>query len=117
MWEEMQSGLQCTRVLQPQPQNLQFIPHIGQICRMEESKPHFFCGCGITCTGIHPAKCRFGRNAASCAVSLITDYVKSFIDSYILYLDTNNEDRTIDKIINLDDKGQKVYLFDVLIHY
>ena len=73
MREEMQTGLQCTRVLQPQPQpqNLQFVPHIGQICGMEESKPQIFCGCGIACTGIHPAKCGCGRNAASRAVSLI----------------------------------------------
>ena len=46
MREEMQTGLQCTRVLQPQPQNLQFVPHIGQICGMEESKPHFFAVAG-----------------------------------------------------------------------
>ena len=30
----------------------------------------FFCGCGIACTGIQPAKCGCGRNAASRAVSL-----------------------------------------------
>ena len=29
----------------------------------------------------------------------------------------NNEEWTIDKILNLDDKGNKGYLFDVNIHY
>ena len=47
------------------------VMHIGQICGIRmEAKPHFFCGCGIACTGIHPAKCGCGRNAASHAVSL-----------------------------------------------
>ena len=83
MWEEMRAGLQCTRVLQPQPQpqNLQFVPHIGQICGMEDSKPQIFCGCGIACTGIHPAKCGCGRNAASRAVSLTFECMLWKVDS------------------------------------
>ena len=66
----------------------------------------------------------------------MSDYDKSLMDSYILYLDANNlygyamceylpqgnfkwnsEEWTTEKILKLNDKGQKGYLFDVNIHY
>ena len=66
----------------------------------------------------------------------MSDYDKSLMDSYILYLDANKfygyamceylpqgnckwntDEWTIDRILNLDVKGNKSYLFDVHLHY
>ena len=66
----------------------------------------------------------------------MSDYDKSLMDSYILYLDANNlygyamckylpqsnfkwntDLWTTDKILNLNDEGQTGYLFDVNLHY
>ena len=67
----------------------------------------------------------------------MSDYDKSLMDSYILYLDANNlygyamceylpqnnfkwntEDWNTDKILNLNDEGETGYLFDVnYLHY
>ena len=53
---------------------------------MEESKPHFFCGCGIACTAIHPAKCGCGRNAGSRAISLNRNKFQQFINTLYISL-------------------------------
>jgi len=66
----------------------------------------------------------------------MSDCDKSLMDAYIFYLDANNlygyamceylpqgnfkwntDEWTIDKILNLDDKGKTRYLFDVHLHY
>ena len=66
----------------------------------------------------------------------MSDYDKSLMDSYILYLDANNlygyamceylpqsnfkwntQDWNTDKILNLNDEGEKGYLFNVNLHY
>ena len=66
----------------------------------------------------------------------MSDYDKSLMDSYILYLDANNlydyamceylpqnnfkwntEEWDNDRILNLRDDAKKGYLFDVNLHY